>query len=190
MNNFTLYMQTVPNGKRYIGITRRNPKDRWNGGSGYSSNEEFHEDIKKYGWNNIKHEILKSGMSQKEAEEWEVRMIAHYDTTNPEKGYNFSKGGMYGGSGGSARLINKLKSRSASPNSKPCMCVENGRRYNSVAEAARDMRLPRGGIDMSCMTNGVREVRKYHFVYIGSEAHREVGRQQVLRDAEYWEWEW
>lgn len=187
MGNFTLYMHIVPNGKKYIGITKRNPKNRWNGGSGYSSNEEFYEDIKKYGWNNIEHRILMSGLSQKEAEEWEVKMIAMYDTTNPDKGYNYSKGGGYGGN---TRLIKKLKLRSVSPNSKPCMCVENGRRYNSVAEAARDMGLPRGGIDISCMTDGVKAVRKYHFVYIDSKTCQGVYRQQVLRDAQWWNWDW
>ena len=193
MNNFTLYMHTVPNGKKYIGITKRNPKERWNRGSGYRSNEEFYQDIKKYGWGNIKHEILLSNISQEEAEEWEIKMIAKHDTTNPEKGYNFSKGGGYGGKGGdgcSDRLTQKLKSRAVSCNSKPCMCLETKTRYPSVSAAAKAIHAPRGSVDTSCLSNGKRSVKGKHFVYADSTVSQEAERQRFLRESYSWEWEW
>ena len=188
MDNFTLYMHVVPNGKKYIGITKRNPKERWNGGSGYYDNEEFYSDIKKYGWGNISHKILLSNVSQQEAEEWEIKMIAEYDTTNPEKGYNFSKGGRYGGCG--QRLIKKLKARANPHNSRPCICIETKRRYPSIADAARNMKLNKNSVGTSCLSNGMKSVGGYHFAYINSTVCKEIDRQRILRDAQDWGWEW
>lgn len=83
------------NGKVYIGITgRKNPKYRWNNGKGYIENKHFWRSIKKYGWNKgFAHEILYSGLSEKQAEVMEVSLIAYYDSTDENKGYNKSPGG-------------------------------------------------------------------------------------------------
>lgn len=90
---YTVYKHTSPNGKVYIGITGRNPIRRWGGGSNYSKNEHFYRAILKYGWNNIKHEILYSDLSKEEAEQKETELIAHYKSNNPEFGYNITSGG-------------------------------------------------------------------------------------------------
>lgn len=192
MNNFSLYVHTVPNGKKYVGITKQDPKRRWNGGSGYSSNEEFYRDIKKYGWGNIKHEILMSGVSKEKAEEWEIKMITIYDTTNPKKGYNFSKGGGYGGKGGSGndRLIQKLKSRAVSYNSNPCVCIETKKWYPSISAAAKDIRADRKSVDASCLSGGRRSAKGKHFVYTNSATGRNIERQRALREAYSWQWDW
>ena len=54
---YYIYIHTCPNNKRYIGLSQ-NPKQRWNNGEGYKANIEFYNQIKQYGWNNIKHEIV------------------------------------------------------------------------------------------------------------------------------------
>lgn len=54
---YYIYIHTCPNRKVYIGLSK-NPMQRWNNGEGYKSNIEFYEDIKKFGWNNIQHEII------------------------------------------------------------------------------------------------------------------------------------
>lgn len=54
---YYIYIHTCPNKKRYIGLSK-NPKQRWNNGDGYKANLEFYKQIKKYGWENIKHEIV------------------------------------------------------------------------------------------------------------------------------------
>lgn len=90
---YYVYKHTAPNGKVYIGITSRNPKKRWNSGYGYEGNEYFRAAIKKYGWDNIKHEILLEGLTQEQAYQKENELIAEYDSTNREKGYNISLGG-------------------------------------------------------------------------------------------------
>ena len=85
---YVVYMHVVPNGKRYIGITKNNPTVRWNNGLGYMSNDEFYNDILEYNWNNIEHYILFSGLTKKEALLKENELIQQYDTTNADKGYN------------------------------------------------------------------------------------------------------
>jgi group I intron endonuclease len=96
ITNVKVYMHTSPSNKVYIGITSQEPKLRWGNGCNYSSNEHFDRAIKKYGWDNFKHEILFSNLSLKEAKEKEIELIAFYDSTNPEKGYNITNGGESG----------------------------------------------------------------------------------------------
>ncbi len=101
MKLFCVYMHTAPNGKKYVGITTQKPNRRWHFGSGYRHNEYFYRAIKKYGWNNFKHEVLFDNLSQKEAEKKEIELIKKYNLTNRNKGYNIH-------SGGNTRLGNKM----------------------------------------------------------------------------------
>ena len=70
MNEYTVYCHTSPNGKKYVGISL-NPEKRWNKGEGYKKNYLFYPDIKLYGWDNFKHEILYTNLSIEEAKELE-----------------------------------------------------------------------------------------------------------------------
>lgn len=54
---YYIYLHTSPNYKTYVGLSK-NPKQRWNKGEGYKYNKIFYEDIIRYGWDNIKHEIV------------------------------------------------------------------------------------------------------------------------------------
>ena len=48
---YCVYVHTNKfNGKKYVGITSMNPKDRWKNGNGYSNNSYFTNAIRKYGW--------------------------------------------------------------------------------------------------------------------------------------------
>lgn len=96
---YTVYKHTAPNGKVYIGITGRKPEYRWNNGNGYKNNPHFYRAILKYGWENIKHEILYEGLTKEQACDLEIQLIAKYDATNPRKGYNTSTGGECGALG-------------------------------------------------------------------------------------------
>lgn len=87
------------NGKRYIGITSRKPEYRWRNGEGYSHNQHFYASIQKYGWHNFTHEILYFGLKKEDAWKIEKRLIAEYDTTNEQKGYNIGTGGEHGADG-------------------------------------------------------------------------------------------
>jgi group I intron endonuclease len=91
--NYCVYMHTSPNNKVYIGITGQNPPEkRWANGRGYK-NSYFYNAIQKYGWDNIKHEILYIGLTKEEAEQNEVELIKKYQSDNREFGYNIERGG-------------------------------------------------------------------------------------------------
>lgn len=90
---FCVYKHTAPNGKVYIGITSKNPKERWANGHGYKNNPHFYRAIQKYGWNNFEHEILYEGLTEGQANIIEQMMISSYKSTNKKRGYNISIGG-------------------------------------------------------------------------------------------------
>lgn len=90
---FKIYCHLFPNGKRYIGITRTAAKRRWGNGDNYKSCPLVYRAIKKYGWENISHEILEEVHTIEEAEEKERYYIKYFDTQNPSHGYNILPGG-------------------------------------------------------------------------------------------------
>ena len=92
-NNYCVYIHLFPNGKRYIGLTGRNPKQRWKRGRNYRNNPYMTRAVNKYGWDNISHLIVKNGLSKEEAESLEIELIKKYNSTNPSRGYNISNGG-------------------------------------------------------------------------------------------------
>lgn len=98
MNNcYYVYRHTTPNGKVYIGLTCQNPCDRWKNGTGYINNPHFFNVIMKYGWDNIRHEILYAGLTKTEAEAKEIELIKLHKSNQFEYGYNRDNGGFYNG---------------------------------------------------------------------------------------------
>lgn len=94
---YTVYKHTSPSGKVYIGITSQKPEKRWGlNGAGYKHSPHLMAAIGVYGWDAFKHEILAEGINQEEAERMETALIAEYDSTNREKGYNTDIGGSTG----------------------------------------------------------------------------------------------
>lgn len=90
---YTVYMHTTPIGKVYIGITSRPLEVRWkNNGYGYKT-QRFYRAITKYGWENIKHEILEENLTEEEAKNKEVFYIEKYNSADPAHGYNMTTGG-------------------------------------------------------------------------------------------------
>lgn len=77
----------------YIGITAQSVNIRWRKGNGYRHSPHFTAAIKKYGWDNIKHEILFDGLTQAEAESKEIELIKLYKSTDRKHGYNCDSGG-------------------------------------------------------------------------------------------------
>lgn len=90
MNNICIYKHTSPSGKVYIGQTGQKPENRWENGRGYKSGY-FYCAIKKYGWNNIKHEVLFTGLDQLNADIIEEDLIYYYKQIG--KSYNLANGG-------------------------------------------------------------------------------------------------
>lgn len=88
-----VYKHTTPNDKVYIGITSQTEQRRWQGGYGYATQQKFYRAIKKYGWDNIKHEILYEDLTLEEAEEKERELILQYKSSDSKFGYNVANGG-------------------------------------------------------------------------------------------------
>lgn len=91
-STYSVYKHTTPNGKCYIGITYRKPESRWQNGAAYKRSY-FGNAIQKYGWNNIRHEILCCGLDKVSAEQKEREFISFYRSNEREYGYNISNGG-------------------------------------------------------------------------------------------------
>ena len=93
---YTVYMHKTPSQKVYIGITNQKLYKRWKNGKGYSDNEHFYNAILKYGWKNIEHIIIYDGLTEDEAKNAEVYLIAKYNANDPKFGYNKTPGGNCG----------------------------------------------------------------------------------------------
>lgn len=137
--NWTVYMHISPSGKRYIGITSQKIQQRWRSGKGYKINI-FCNAIKKYGWENIKHEILFENLTKEEAEKKEIELIAYYKSNQKEYGYNIQNGGNCLGTHSlstknkiSKALKNKPKSKEAIENARKglLMFYRNNPGYNN-----------------------------------------------------------
>lgn len=93
MSSYTVYKHTSPSGKVYIGLTKKKPEQRWDNGNGYKHSPHFRAAIQKYGWENIRHEVLAEGMTKEEAAQMEIRLIAEHNSTDRRFGYNADHGG-------------------------------------------------------------------------------------------------
>lgn len=72
---YCVYKHTLPDGRYYIGATYRGAKRWGKDGCHYKSSKTFFPLIQLIGWENIKHEILFSNLSSKEAREKEQELI-------------------------------------------------------------------------------------------------------------------
>lgn len=93
---YTVYKHTSPSNKVYIGITMQKVSKRWQNGRGYIANTYFYRAIQKYGWNNIKHEILYENLNKEDAQLIEIELIKEYKSYDYHFGYNLSLGGELG----------------------------------------------------------------------------------------------
>lgn len=89
-----IYKFTFPNGKVYIGQTVKAPKKRWHLHRVKANNcWLLARAIKKYGWANIKKEVLVE-LPNDELNAYEVKFIDLYGSVKPG-GYNLTKGGDF-----------------------------------------------------------------------------------------------
>lgn len=88
---FTVYRHTSPSGKVYIGITCQDVRNRWQNGKTYKDSTHFKRAIRKYGWKNIKHEVLFNNLPKQRAIDLEISLIRHYKGLGIS--YNVTNGG-------------------------------------------------------------------------------------------------
>lgn len=96
-NNFTVYIHTnKANGKKYIGITRQDAQRRWRpDGTGYKNNPYFWHAIQKHGWDNFEHSIIAEHLTEEDACNLEIALIAQFQSNDLTHGYNIAEGGKY-----------------------------------------------------------------------------------------------
>lgn len=106
--NYKVYKHTFPNGKVYIGITQQELKRRWQNGAGYVKRTYIRKAIDKYGWQNIKSEVLFDGLDERDACQKERELIKKYKSNDKNFGYNVANGGNVAGKH-SAETIQKIR---------------------------------------------------------------------------------
>lgn len=92
---WSVYIHISPSNKYYIGVTSRQPEDRWRNGFGYYS-QPFYNAIMKYGWDNIYHEVIAENLTEDEAFNFEKVLIKKIKSNNRKYGYNITSGGDKG----------------------------------------------------------------------------------------------
>lgn len=92
-NLYEVYIHTCPNSKVYVGIAKNSVR-RWGcDGKNYKKHPYFYNAILKYGWDHIKHEILFTHLTFKEACVKEKELIALHKSNQHDYGYNMTAGG-------------------------------------------------------------------------------------------------
>lgn len=99
---WVLYLHTVSkelsgydHDKYYVGISS-NLKRRWEYKGCSYKGQPFYNAIQKYGWDNIKHEIILENLSEEDAKKFEIETIAKLKSNTTKYGYNISAGGDSG----------------------------------------------------------------------------------------------
>lgn len=90
---YTVYSLQSPSGKKYIGVTSQSVEKRWNNGKAYQHNPYLLAAIDKYGWDNLKRDIISANLTRAEAELMERELIRSNRCCEREHGYNILPGG-------------------------------------------------------------------------------------------------
>lgn len=164
--DYCIYKHTAPNGKIYIGITKQSPNKRWSNGHGYKSCRYFFNAILKYGWINIKHEIICYDLPLEEANRLEKFYIEKYRSNDRQFGYNLLEGG------GTGEFPEETKQHMRSikrgnNKGKPVLVYNLNNQYIgefvSSYQAAKVLKCDQGHIRRCCQG---KEGRKQHNGYI------------------------
>lgn len=164
---YAVYKITAPNGKSYIGMTGREPAQRWANGTAYRKNKRLYRDIQLYGWENFTQEVIAAELTKEQAAALEIEYIKKTGSRSPARGYNKSTGGTSGGAGikptkATRRRISKAltgrpspmrgkqhteetrqrmsesKTGRRSPKEKPVYCLTTGKQYLTMRKAAAE----------------------------------------------------
>lgn len=153
-NGYYVYVHVFPNGKKYFGITKNNPMRRWQNGAGYTKEQTpVYRAIHKYGWDNIQHIVLFSGLSLYDAQQKERDLIALHKTNVARYGTQYGYNATDGGEGVCGPRMHESK--------RGLKVICDGIEYSSVAQFARTMGLRRECV--KSWLNGVRGMPSYWY---------------------------
>ena len=146
--HYSVYTLHAPNGKCYAGYTGMKLEKRWKNGSSYQQNAALYEDILYYGWDRFIKEINAEHLDAASARNFEYYLIRRYDLTDPAKGYNQNYGGFSAkGRSLTGKERQKLQKKFSS---RPVRCVETGKIYTGIREAARAVGIGHQCISAAC----------------------------------------
>lgn len=134
---YVVYKHTSPSGKCYVGITCQKPERRWRNGEGYVECTAFYNAIRKYGWENFTHEILKNHLTFEQACEEEKYYIEFFGSLTTQNGYNLENGGRVNQTV-SLETRNKI-SNSLRGRKRPPMTLEQRKR---ISESHKGKKMP------------------------------------------------
>lgn len=186
-DSYCVYIHTFPNGKVYVGITGDPPHRRWkSNGYGYHSQKLIYNAIKKYGWDNIEHEIVASNLTKDEACNFEIILIRAFNSTDHRFGYNIDNGGFSNGKHSSETVLKisesmktawrkgtyqkmserqkALHSGANNPIAKAVICIETGEVFPTIASAAKAINVSYQTVS-SCVRGISKSAGGYHWKY-------------------------
>ena len=151
------------NNKVYFGITKKRPLERWSNGRGYKNCSKFNNAIKKYGWSNFYHIIIRRYLTYEEAIYYEQYFICKFESYEDDKGYNTSKGGRY-----SKYYYEQKRADIKKGRIKPIVCLETEEVYDSLSEIGRILNIDAGYIGYICRNslNGYYTFHGKHYMYL------------------------
>ena len=164
------------NGKKYIGQTQQGVATRWMKHVNTEHVFAFQKAIRKYGKSNFEIQVLnhfENSDRQKLREEMfscEEYWISYYDTTNPQKGYNQTKGGRHSS-------LNSMK--------KVYQFDYNGnllKSYENVAEATRSVTNKEGATNIFlCASHQTGQAYGYIWEFIDTCDRKYTGKPKQDR---------
>ena len=162
-----IYLLTFPNSKIYIGQSidiEKRFKQHINDSNLKKIRYVVSKAIKKYGWDNIKKDIIISGenLSREQLNGFEVFWIATYNSNDRYIGYNKSPGGRGQGVGKnnprygvkvSPEILERMKKASALKKKKISQFDLNNnfiRNWDSMKEAGESLKIYSSNINKAC----------------------------------------
>lgn len=187
---YSVYIHTTPSNKKYIGITKQKCINRWKNGLGYCTQKLFKRAIDKYGWNNIKHDVLFENLTKDEAIKKEIELIKLYKSNDIKYGYNLTNGGegfsgMHLSEETKKKISNAMKGKTPynkgkkmnkaqyerlieTRKRKKVRCINTNETFDSLKEASNYFNF-----DMRYISGVCRGVKKtthgYSFEFVGGE---------------------
>lgn len=172
-----MYRHITPSGKSYIGITSSSVDVRKR--RGYRHNPFMTAAVKRYGWKNIKTEVLAENVDLDEANLLETYYIASFETQNRKLGYNICSGGMFFNSreeeikkriseASKGRVHSddeKHRMRINNPRRRPIRCIDTGEIYPSIRSAAKAINGSNRGI-INVADGCWKQYKGFHFEWV------------------------